>query len=94
MSSINLDAVVRSDFGKGASRQARRNAQIPAVVYGAGSEPLHVLLPFHETTLAARDRSVVLVLNVDGKEIKTTIKELQVNALSRNIDHIDLMVAA
>lgn len=94
MSSVNLDAVVRSDFGKGAARQARRNAQIPAVVYGAGSEPLHVLLPAQETTLAVRDRSVVLVLNLDGKEVKASVKDLQVNALSRNIDHIDLMVAA
>ncbi|WP_431711373.1 50S ribosomal protein L25 [Glutamicibacter uratoxydans] len=94
MSSINLDAVVRTDFGKGAARQARRNEQIPAVIYGAGSEPVHVLLPNHATTLAARDRSIVMILNVDGKEIKTTIKELQINALTRNIDHIDLMVAA
>lgn len=94
MSSINLDAVVRTDFGKGAAHQARRNEQIPAVIYGAGSEPVHVLLPNHATTLAARDRSIVMILNVDGKEIKTTIKELQINALTRNIDHIDLMVAA
>lgn len=94
MASVNLDAVTRTDFGKGASRQARRAGQIPAVVYGAGSEPLHVLLPAQETSLAVRDRSVELVLNIDGKEVKTTVKELQVNALTRNVDHIDLMVAA
>ena len=94
MSFVTPDAIFREDFGKGAARRARRDAKIPAVVYGASSQPLHVLLPAQETTLAVRDRSVELVLNVDGKEVKTTVKELQINALSRNIDHIDLMVAA
>src|SRR5690606_40777419 len=75
MASVNLDAVVRSDFGKGAARQARRDGQIPAVVYGAGSEPQHVLLPARETTLAVRDRGVELVLNIEGKTVKTRSEE-------------------
>jgi len=94
MVSVNLDAVVRSDFGKGAARQARRDGQIPAVVYGAGTEPQHVLLPARETTLAVRDRGVELVLNIDGKTVKTTIKDIQIHALNRTVDHLDLIIAA
>ena len=94
MASVNLDAVVRTDFGKGAARQARRDGQIPAVVYGAGSEPQHVLLPGRETTLAVRDRGVELVLNIDGKTVKTTIKDIQIHALNRTVDHLDLIIAA
>ncbi|MCS3492473.1 large subunit ribosomal protein L25 [Arthrobacter sp. JUb119] len=94
MASVNLDAVVRSDFGKGAARQARRDGQIPAVVYGAGSEPQHVLLPGRETTLAVRDRGVELVLNIEGKTVKTTIKDIQIHALNRTVDHMDLIIAA
>ncbi|MGP9527291.1 MULTISPECIES: 50S ribosomal protein L25 [Micrococcaceae] len=94
MASVNLDAVVRTDFGKGAARQARRDGQIPAVIYGAGSEPQHVLLPIHETTLAVRDRSVELVLNVEGKTVKTSIKDIQIHALNRTVDHLDLLIAA
>ena len=94
MASVNLDAVVRTDFGKGAARQARRDGQIPAVVYGAGSEPQHVLLPGRETTLAVRDRGVELVLNIEGKTVKTTIKDIQIHALNRTVDHLDLLVAA
>ncbi|GAA3298908.1 50S ribosomal protein L25 [Glutamicibacter mysorens] len=94
MASVNLDAVVRTDFGKGAARQARRDGQIPAVVYGAGSEPQHVLLPGRETTLAVRDRGVELVLNIEGKTVKTTIKDIQIHALNRTVDHLDLIIAA
>ena len=94
MASVNLDAVVRSDFGKSAARQARRDGQIPAVVYGAGSEPQHVLLPGRETTLAVRDRGVELVLNIEGKTVKTTIKDIQIHALNRTVDHMDLIIAA
>ena len=93
MASVNLDAVVRTDFGKGAARQARRDGQIPAVVYGAGSEPQHVLLPGRETTLAVRDRGVELVLNIDGQTVKTTIKDIQIHALNRTVDHLDLIIA-
>ena len=94
MASVNLDAVVRTEFGKGSARQARRNGQIPAVVYGAGSEPQHVLLPAQETSLAVRDRSVELVLNIEGKEVKTSVKDIQIHALHRTVDHLDLLVAA
>ncbi|GAB3620544.1 hypothetical protein GCM10027417_18050 [Glutamicibacter endophyticus] len=93
MASVNLDAVVRTDFGKGAARQARRDGQIPAVVYGAGTEPQHVLLPAQETTLAVRDRSVTLVLNIEGKEVSTSVQDLQIHALHRTVDHIDLVIA-
>lgn len=94
MASVNLDAVVRTDFGKGSARQARRDGQIPAVIYGAGSEPQHVLPPIHETTLAVRDRSVELVLNVEGKTVKTSIKDIQIHALNRTVDHLDLLIGA
>lgn len=94
MASVNLDAVVRTDFGKGAARQARRDGQIPAVIYGAGSEPQHVLLPWHETTMAVRIKDVQLVLDIEGKTVNTVIKDIQIHALNRTVDHLDLLVAA
>ena len=44
-------AETRSDFGKGAARRLRRDGRIPAVVYGANSELIHISLPAHELTL-------------------------------------------
>ena len=87
-------AVALADRVGDGAEVARRDGQIPAVVYGAGSEPQHVLLPGRETTLAVRDRGVELVLNIEGKTVKTTIKDIQIHALNRTVDHLDLLVAA
>ena len=51
---ITLKATVRSDLGKGASRRARRAGQAPAVVYGHGTDPRHILLDEHDARLALR----------------------------------------
>ena len=44
-----LKGTNRTRLGKGASRQARRDGLVPAVVYGHGSEPRHVVLDEHAT---------------------------------------------
>ena len=44
---ITIPATLRTEFGKGYARRVRANNQIPAVIYGHGAEPLHVVLPGH-----------------------------------------------
>ncbi|HET9890523.1 MAG TPA: 50S ribosomal protein L25, partial [Mycobacterium sp.] len=43
-----LKVAVRGETGKGASRRARRDGKIPAVLYGHGSDPQHLELPGHD----------------------------------------------
>ena len=40
-----LLAEERSEFGKGASRRARRAGKVPTVLYGHGEEPRHLDVP-------------------------------------------------
>ncbi|NKX53318.1 50S ribosomal protein L25/general stress protein Ctc [Arthrobacter mobilis] len=91
MTEQKLAAEIRSEFGKGAARRARRNAQIPAVIYGHGAEPLHVLLPKRETTLALRTANALLSLDVDGDEHLVLAKEIQRNPIQQIIEHVDLL---
>ena len=92
--STKIAAELRSDFGKGAARQARRDEKIPAVIYGQGSEPVHVLLPARETTLALRGKATAeLVLDIEGTERKVVTKDIQRNSLKQIIEHLDLMAA-
>ncbi|MDY6054815.1 50S ribosomal protein L25/general stress protein Ctc [Micrococcus sp.] len=87
-----LKATQRTEFGKGAARQARRAGQIPAVVYGHGQEPVHLLLPARETTLAVRNPNALLtVMDESGEERLVLPKDIQRDALKQTVDHLDLI---
>ena len=88
---ITIPATLRTEFGKGYARRVRANDQIPAVIYGHGAEPLHVILPGHEMMLASRNPNAVLDINVDGEGHLAMIKEVQRHAVRPEILHIDLL---
>ena len=72
----NLIAQVRTRTGKGASRQARRDGLVPAVLYGHGTDPQHLVLPAREFAAVLRNfgTNAVLTLDVDGKEALALVK--------------------
>jgi large subunit ribosomal protein L25 len=88
-----LNVEKREEFGKGAARRIRSENKIPAVLYGHGTEPVHLVLPGHETALAARNANALLDLTLpDGESHLGLIKEIQRHPLSRNITHLDLIL--
>lgn len=89
---IKIQVTLREDFGKGAARQARRAGQIPAVVYGHGTDPVHILLPAQQTTLAVRNPNALLTLVHDGDEHLVLPKDIQRNFMKQTVDHLDLLV--
>ncbi|MFC3298638.1 50S ribosomal protein L25/general stress protein Ctc [Arthrobacter agilis] len=91
MSEQKLAAHVRTEFGKGAARQARRANMIPAVIYGHGADPIHVLLPAKATTLAVRTPNALLTLDVDGEDHLALVKDIQRNAIKQIVEHLDLL---
>lgn len=89
---IELAVENRTDFGKGASRRARRDGYIPAVLYGHGEEPRHLLLPRHEGFLALRNANQLLRL-VEGDSAEMALpKDIQRNPLKDEVDHVDLIL--
>ena len=94
-STVNkLPATVRAETGKGASRRARRNGMIPAVLYGHGSDPQHVELPGHDFAAVLRHSgtNAVLTLDIEGKEQLALTKALEIHPIRRSIQHADLLV--
>ncbi|MBK0333056.1 50S ribosomal protein L25/general stress protein Ctc [Brachybacterium sp. MASK1Z-5] len=88
-----LNVEKREEFGKGAARRIRTENKIPAVLYGHGTDPVHLVLPGHETALAARNVNALLDLTLpDGESHLGLIKEIQRHPLSRNITHLDLIL--
>lgn len=87
-----LNVQPREEFGKGAARRIRAEHKIPAVVYGHGMDPVHLVLPGHETALAARNSNALLELALpDGTAHTVLIKDLQRHPLRRTITHLDLI---
>ncbi|KOU52698.1 50S ribosomal protein L25/general stress protein Ctc [Streptomyces sp. WM6378] len=92
MSEVKLAADVRSSFGKGAARSIRRENKVPGVIYGHGTEPVHVTLPGHELLLALRTPNVLLSLDIDGKTELAIPKAVQRDAIKGYLVHVDLLL--
>lgn len=89
---IKLSATVRSDFGKGYARRIRMAGDIPAVIYGHGEDPKHVVLPGHATTLAARVPNAILELDIEGENALVMIKDIQRHPIRPELQHMDLLI--
>ncbi|MBM7051394.1 MULTISPECIES: 50S ribosomal protein L25/general stress protein Ctc [unclassified Rothia (in: high G+C Gram-positive bacteria)] len=87
-----LSATIREEFGKGYARRIRMAGDIPAVIYGHGEEPKHVVLPGHETTLAARTPNAVFDLDIEGESVLAMVKDIQRHAIRPEIQHMDLLI--
>ncbi|WP_405555106.1 50S ribosomal protein L25/general stress protein Ctc [Streptomyces sp. NBC_01171] len=93
MSEVKLTAESRTEFGKGAARRIRRDNKVPGVLYGHGSDPLHLTLPGHELLLALRTPNVLIALDIDGKTNELAIpKSVQRDPLKGFLEHVDLLL--
>jgi large subunit ribosomal protein L25 len=89
-----LTATLREQTGKGASRRARREGRIPAVMYGHGENPQHLELPAHDFAAVLRHAgtNAVLTLDIAGTEALALTKSLDIHPIRRSIQHADLLV--
>jgi len=92
VSEVKLTAESRNEFGKGAARRLRRAKMIPAVLYGHGTEPVHVALPGHATMLALKNSNALLALDLDGAVQLALPKDVQRNPVRGDIEHVDLVL--
>jgi large subunit ribosomal protein L25 len=91
---VRINAEPRTEFGKGAARRTRRAGQIPAVLYGRGSEPVHLALPALDFARALRDngRNAVLTIALEGGPQLALPKTVVTHPIRDYIEHVDLLV--
>lgn len=92
MAEITINGVLRTEFGKGASRRARRDGLVPAVIYGHGEKPQHITLPARELGVALKQSNVLLDIVIDGKSELTLPKAVVRHPLKQILEHIDLVL--
>jgi large subunit ribosomal protein L25 len=90
---FELNATVRTDLGKGASRRQRRLADlVPAVVYGEGQAPVSISIPHKDILKALSNEaffSHIITLTIDKKAEQVVIKDLQRHPAKPRIMHAD-----
>jgi large subunit ribosomal protein L25 len=94
VSEVRIAAEPRTEFGKGASRRARRAGKVPAVLYGHGTEPRHLNLPGHELMLALKTPNVLIRLDGLDKDNLALPKSVQRDAIKGFLEHVDLLVVS
>lgn len=92
--SLTINATVREDQGKGASRRLRHAEKVPAIIYGTGKTPTNITLDVHEIThLLENEESYTSVLDlmVDKKKEAVIIKDLQRHPAKNIVTHVDFL---
>ena len=88
-----LEAEMRDDLGKGASRRLRRENKIPAVLYGAGRPAWSLTLKENQLMRNLQDEAfyaAIIELTLEGKQQKVFLRDLQRHPAKPFILHVDL----
>ena len=90
---FELNAELRHDQGKGASRRLRRTEdKVPAILYGGNEAPLAIMLDHKKVLHALANEafySHILTLNIGGKKQQAVLKDLQRHHYKKAIFHMD-----
>ncbi|HIF17742.1 MAG TPA: 50S ribosomal protein L25/general stress protein Ctc [Cycloclasticus sp.] len=91
---FELAATIREDLGKGATRRLRKQDMVPAVIYGAGSDPVSITLSHNQLLHSTENEaffSHILSIDVAGKKENVIIKALQRHPAKAILMHADFL---
>src|SRR5690242_3639060 len=92
--SFNLNAELRTDQGKGASRRLRRLGRVPGILYGAGEGAVQLSFNHNEVQNSLAHEafySHILKIKVGNEEHQAIIKDLQRHPAKPVIMHLDFL---
>jgi large subunit ribosomal protein L25 len=97
MDTMQLNSEVRVQTGKGAARRLRTAGKLPAILYGAETDPIMLAMDYSELKKTLRGRAaenIIFDLTINGEKKsqpkKVMIKEIQRDPVKRDYLHIDL----
>ena len=92
--SYELNATLRGDKGKGASRRLRHANTLPAIVYGGGKDPVSITLLQKDVQHKLPDESFysqVLSLSIEGKTEDVLLRDIQHHPYKMDVMHMDFI---
>lgn len=94
MQQFEINAELRGDVGKGASRRLRRLGRVPGIVYGTSQETTPIVIAHDELANQLQHEafaSHVLTIHIGGKSEKVVLKDLQRHPFRPTIVHVDFL---
>ncbi len=93
---VTLKAEHREGRGKGVARKLRAGGRLPAVVYGAGGNPVSIALDTHDAIHLFRSISVentIINLEIAGQDtsVPTLVREIQTHPARPEVLHVDFL---
>ena len=97
MAEVTLEVARREQAGKGIAKKLRQEGKVPAVVYGGHREPVAIAVDRKAVTdlIQKSDHGVrsIFLLKMSGTDQQrhAMIKDIQINPLTRKMEHIDFV---
>ncbi|MGV3530646.1 MAG: 50S ribosomal protein L25 [Flavisolibacter sp.] len=91
MNTITVEGQLRTEYGKGATRQLRSQQLVPGVIYG-GAEEVNFAAPAKSfKDLVYTPKFQLADVTVDGKTYRCILKDLQFDKVTDELIHVDLL---
>lgn len=90
--SFEVEANVRQQIGKGASRRLRRDNKVPGVLYGGGKEPVSIMCAQNKLMKSLENEafySHILTLRLDSEPERVILKDVQRHPYEARLLHVD-----
>ena len=91
---LTLNATLRDDMGKGASRRLRHADKLPGIVYGGKKDPVSITLEQKDVQHKLPDEhfySQVLKLVIDGAAEDVLLRDIQHHPFRQEVMHMDFV---
>ncbi len=90
---LSINAKVREERGKNASRRLRAAGLVPVTIYGGGQEATSTTVVKREFAALLRNhgRNQIFTINVDGVPTTVKIADMQLDPIKSVLIHADLM---
>lgn len=91
MNTITIEGQLRTDFGKGATRQLRSEEKVPAVIYGGASEINFSAPATAFKNIVYTPDFMLAEIKIDGNSYRCVMKDLQFDKVSDQLIHVDFL---
>lgn len=96
MKQISINGNARTELGKKATKEIRKNGNVPCVIYGEKKDENGAPVAIHFTVNEKEINKLIYTphiylvdINIDGVDHKAVLKEVQFHPVKDNVLHVD-----